>query len=160
MFAKPGEHNTYYVDQDKFPSVVKSARFPNSIPYGSTNQRTKTAEGISAQGHPDCSMYVHVRYVKHMGRPSSTVPSSPLSFAPFVADRAALSHSRTEDSGTMRSLISQRMDVRIGKHAQRHLAAQSGLATDAHTDQRWVRLMWKVLIVLHAIRMHDMPTQE
>ena len=50
--------------------------------------------------------------------------------------------------------------AQVRRYAQCNFAAQTWLAANAHTDQRWIRLMWQLLVVLDALGMHNMSAQE
>ena len=61
----------------------------------------------------------------------------------------------------LRGKVRQLTDTAQAKgYAQRNFATQAWLAADAHTDQRGIRLMRQLLVVLDTLGVHDMSAQE
>ena len=78
-----------------------------------------------------------------------------------MAHRAALRDSRAKDGRTTwKSASVDRHTAQAKGYAQRNFATQAWLAADAHTDQRGIRLMRQLLVVLDTLGVHDMSAQE
>ena len=86
-----------------------------------------------------------------------------------MAHRAALRNLRTQDrraaktkgKGATRQLLQTQTSTK--PHSQRDLAAQPGLAADAHPDERRVRLVRELEVVVRdggAAGVHDVPAEE